>query len=63
MSEPLAKAIRYRELAAECVRLSEIATDERVCGGYRNLAASYLALARAELRRIDQTAAREQFQR
>ena len=56
MSESLEKAARYREFAAECVRLSEVTTDERISSGYRKLAEGYLAMARAELRRAEQTA-------
>jgi hypothetical protein len=49
MTNSPSKATRYRELAVECVRLSEINADEQTREGFRKLARSYLILAKAEL--------------
>lgn len=43
----LGKAARYRELAEECERLVDLATDESTRAYYRWLAEYYLARARA----------------
>jgi hypothetical protein len=49
VSNELTKAWRYRDLAAECVRLADIAVDPPMREGFRSLARSYLELAQAEL--------------
>jgi hypothetical protein len=49
VSNPLTKAWRYRDLAAECVRLADIAAELPISEGFRRLARSYLELAQDEL--------------
>ena len=49
MPNALTKAWRYSDLAAESVRLADIATELPMSEGFRRLARSYLELAQAEL--------------
>jgi hypothetical protein len=49
MSSSLKMARRYREFAAECVRLAGISGDQPIRDGFRRLAGFYLNLAQAEL--------------
>ena len=51
MPEPTSRAARYRELADECLKRSQLATDEQARAHYRNIAENYLIAARAELAR------------
>jgi hypothetical protein len=49
MSSSLKMARRYREFAAECVRLAGISGDQPISDGFRRLAGFYLNLAQTEL--------------
>jgi hypothetical protein len=53
------RAARYRELADECLKRSELATDREVCAHYRKIAENYLVVARAELTRAEQNRIRQ----
>jgi hypothetical protein len=46
--DQVSSAARDRELAAECERLAELATDDNTRAYYRRLAAYYLERARSE---------------
>jgi branched-subunit amino acid aminotransferase/4-amino-4-deoxychorismate lyase len=48
MSDPATRAMRYRERAAECLRLAEIAAADDIKEHYRRLADHYDELAAAE---------------
>jgi len=49
MPTPLKRATYYRDLAAKCVQLAEIATAAWLREFYRKLAGQYLSLVEAEL--------------
>jgi hypothetical protein len=55
----LIQACRYRDFAAECVRLADLAVEMPVREGFRRLATSYLLLAQAELTRAEAAAERD----
>jgi len=48
MSDPLKRARKYRGLAEECLRLSELAPTAETKAEYRKIASDYIALAKAE---------------
>jgi hypothetical protein len=50
VSDPRAKAARWRERAEECRKLARTANSEKVRAHYRQLAGTYLKMARTELR-------------
>ncbi len=50
-------ARRYREFAAECVRLAGISGDQPIRDGFRRLAGFYLNLAQTELANAELAAA------
>jgi hypothetical protein len=54
MPELLRNVSSYRDRAAECAKLAEIASDPAIREGYRKLAEAYLNLAKAELGRAEQ---------
>jgi hypothetical protein len=56
--DSLSKATQYRHLAAECVKLAELANSDKVREHYHKIAASYLAMARAEIRHAEHEAIR-----
>ena len=56
MSDSLSKAIHYRELAAECVKLAELGATDRIRAHYQTIAECYLERARAELRNAEKNA-------
>jgi hypothetical protein len=60
VSKLLIQACRYRDFAAECVRLADSAVETPVREGFRRLAMSYLLLAQAELTRAEAAAERDQ---
>jgi len=62
MPDPLSRAARYSELADECLKLSQLATDDEARAHYRNIAKNYLIVARAELARAEQERVRKQSQ-
>jgi len=62
MPEPMSRAARYRELANECLKRSQLATDDAARAQYRNIAENYLVVARAELAREEQEGIRKQSQ-
>jgi hypothetical protein len=62
MPSPLSRAARYRELANECLKRSQLATDDQAREQYRTIAENYLAVARAELAREEQQRIRKQSQ-
>ena len=62
MPDAFNKAVRYRELADECLKLSERATDDEIRGHYRKIAENYLVVARAELTRAEQNRVRKRPQ-
>jgi hypothetical protein len=49
MIDPLARANRYKERAAECMRLAEITREHEIASHYRQIAEHYLTLAQGEL--------------
>ncbi len=59
MPDALNRAARYRELADECLKLSERATNEEIRAHYRRIAENYLVVARAELTRAEQNRIRQ----
>ncbi len=48
MSDPLKRAKKYRDLAEECMRLSELAQTPESKAEYRLIANRYVTLAQAE---------------
>jgi hypothetical protein len=48
MSDPLKRARKYRDLAQECLRLSELAPTVESKAEYRLIASHYVTLAEAE---------------
>jgi hypothetical protein len=48
MADPLKRARKYRKLADECLRLSELAPTAETKAEYRQIASDYIALAKAE---------------
>ena len=46
--DPVSNSARDRELAAECERLADLATDDNTKAYYRELAAYYLERARSD---------------
>jgi hypothetical protein len=61
MSDSLSKAKRFHERADECTKLAELATSDRVREHYKKLAASYLAMARAEVTHAQAITPKTQF--
>ena len=53
MSDSLSKAKRFRERAEECTKLAELATMAKMRRYYKKIAESYLAMARAELTKVE----------
>jgi hypothetical protein len=53
MSDSLSKAKRFGERAEECTKLAELATKAKMRRHYKRIAESYLAMARAELIKVD----------
>jgi 7-keto-8-aminopelargonate synthetase-like enzyme len=49
MTDPLSRAKRYKERAAECMRLSGASTDQEIARHYQFVAENYLILAQGEL--------------
>jgi hypothetical protein len=49
MSNSSSKAQQLRDRATECTKLAELATSDRVREHYKKRAATYLAMARAEI--------------
>ncbi len=49
MTDPLSRAKRYKERAAECIRLAGASTDREIARHYQFVAEDYLLLARGEL--------------
>jgi hypothetical protein len=45
MPEPTSRAVRYRELAHECLKRAQLAADDEARAQYRNIAENYLAAA------------------
>jgi hypothetical protein len=62
MPDPLSRAARHHELADECLKRSQLATDDKARAHYRNIAESYLVVAPAELAREEQERIRRQPQ-
>ena len=62
MPDAFSRATRYGELADECLKLSELASDDDIRAHFSKIAANYLVMARAELIRAEQERAREQSQ-
>jgi hypothetical protein len=62
MRDSLDRAARYRELANECLSLSERAADDEARAHYCKMAENYLIVARAELTRAEQGHIRKQRQ-
>jgi hypothetical protein len=48
MSDPLKRARKYRKLADECLRLSELAPTAETKAEYRQIASDYITLAEVE---------------
>jgi hypothetical protein len=61
MSDSLSKAKRFHERAKECSKLAELATSDRVREHYKKLAATYLAMARAEVIHAQAITSKTQF--
>jgi hypothetical protein len=53
MSDSLSKTKRFRERAEECTKLAELATRAKMRRHYKKIAESYLAMARAELIKVE----------
>ena len=53
------RAARYRDLADECLKRSQLASDGNIRAHYRRIAESYLVVARAELTRAEQNRTRQ----
>jgi hypothetical protein len=49
MKDPLSRAKRYKERAAECMRLAGWSTDQEISRHYQLVAENYLILAQGEL--------------
>jgi hypothetical protein len=49
MTDPLSRAKRYKERAAECMRLANRSTDQEIARHYQFVAENYLILAQGEL--------------
>lgn len=49
MTDPLSRAKRYKERAAECMRLAGQSTDQEIARHYQFVAENYLILAQGEL--------------
>jgi hypothetical protein len=62
MSDSLSKAKRFRERADECTRMAELATSDRVRDHYKKLAATYLAMVRAELTHAEAITSKKHFE-
>jgi hypothetical protein len=62
MPDALSWATLYGELAEECMKLSELASDDHIRTHFCKIAANYLVMARAELTRAEQERDREQSQ-
>jgi hypothetical protein len=56
-------AARFREMANECLKRSQLATDDEARAQYRNIAENYLVVARAELAREEQERIRNRNER
>jgi hypothetical protein len=62
MTGPLSRAKRYKERAAECMRLAGQSTDQEIARHYQSVAENYLVLAQGELAlAASQEAARKQL--
>jgi hypothetical protein len=61
MSDSLSKAKRFHERADECTKLAELATSDRVRAHYKKLAATYLAMAQAEVIHAEAITPKTQF--
>jgi hypothetical protein len=59
MPDSLAKAIRYKERAAECDKLADLAADDQIREHYQKLGDDYLVMAQTELKRAEQEAGRK----
>jgi hypothetical protein len=59
MSDPLKRARKYRKLAGECLRLSELAPTAETKAEYRQIASDYIALGRIASRQSGQVADRQ----
>jgi hypothetical protein len=53
MLDSLSKAKRFRERAEECTKLAELATNAKMRQHYKKIAESYLAMAPAELTKVE----------
>jgi hypothetical protein len=62
MPNALGWATLYGELADECLKLSELASDEDIREHFSKIAANYLVMARAELTRAEQERGGDQSQ-
>jgi hypothetical protein len=60
MSDPLSKAKRFCKRAEECITLAEITTRGKIRRHYKRIAESYLAMARAELIKVEKIARTEE---
>lgn len=49
MTDPLSRAKRYKERAAECLQLAGQSSDQEIGRHYRFIAENYLLLAQGEL--------------
>jgi hypothetical protein len=56
MSDSLSKAKRFRQRAEECAKLAEFTTSDKMRRHYKRIAENYLAMARAELTKAEETA-------
>lgn len=62
MPDAFNRAARYCELADECLKRSERATDDEIRGHYRKIAQDYLVVARIEITRAEQKRVRKRPQ-
>jgi hypothetical protein len=53
MRDVLGNAADLRNLAGDCIRLAELAHDEKIRAGYLLLAAGYLKMAEAEIQHAE----------
>ena len=53
MPDPLTRSLRYRERAAECLKLAAMAATQEIRAGYEDLAARYTDIAEVELKLAD----------
>jgi hypothetical protein len=56
MPDSLSKATRFCTRAEECTKLAELTTNNKMRRHYKRIAESYLAMARAELAKAEDSA-------